>query len=656
MIRTIHKIYMLLIGISLFCVTPLTAQELYQQFEKGKYSKILETLESNSHSQVSYPGDLKACATVAVWSEKYKLACKYYQKLEKTDSTAMESNDYFNYAYSLLEIGDEEKLMNLNEDDKWVKHVQDIVEFRRNVKLKESFKTEKIDLKNFIYDYGITYDDDKVYFAASQYPYEESNNLENTKLNRRWAEFATIKSFDIVDYNQEDIEGEILKSLDIKDRTRLVTGCKDSSGESIFYTMVPRNGKPEQIVIDGNYPEFPYNSPKYACAMPWYDAANSKLYFCSDIPGGIGGWDIYSCTLDGDKWEDPVNEEILNTPLDELFPHGSPWGMIFASNAGKGLGGFDNYLYSNKTSNIVNLLEFNTDNDDYSLEVVMKLKELVAIGVSDTELFAYINSSDTDIDELELKYGDDGIAYLLPKNAPVLESDFDAQDIEESMMDSITPINLDLALYYGMNQYKLTERNKEKINEFIEKLKHYVSEGSTVPITGSADGVGTVKYNDYISYQRASTLTKYLEDNMGDFEITFKQVILGQLSDSQTDNVSLRKSKSIMPMVFPKSENIFFKFRNTQELTFEEIADIFHNDLEELKGMNEEISGKNVKAEVFVAIRTIIRVPKGRTLYSIANEYNCKVDDLIKINKKKNSQVKEREVLIIPIEKKNKNK
>lgn len=90
--------------------------------------------------------------------------------------------------------------------------------------------------------------------------------------------------------------------------------------------------------------DFPYNSDQYSCAHPTISRDGEELYFASDMPGGMGGSDIYVCKKDGGIWGTPQNVKEINTPGEELFPFISADGTLyFASNGFFGLGGLDIY-------------------------------------------------------------------------------------------------------------------------------------------------------------------------------------------------------------------------------------------------------------------------------------------------------------------------
>lgn len=95
----------------------------------------------------------------------------------------------------------------------------------------------------------------------------------------------------------------------------------------------------------GNIEELGVNSDDYSCAHPCL-YKDSLLYFVSDMPGGIGGKDIYVTTVDGAMCGEVENlGETVNTMFDELFPFVDEEGRLyFASNGHVGLGGLDVFV------------------------------------------------------------------------------------------------------------------------------------------------------------------------------------------------------------------------------------------------------------------------------------------------------------------------
>lgn len=116
---------------------------------------------------------------------------------------------------------------------------------------------------------------------------------------------------------------------------------------------------------------FQYNSTEYASTHPCLSKDGKYLYFSSDMPGGLGGMDIYVCQWVDSMWSTPTNlGAYVNTPSDEVFPF--IWNdsiLYFASNGRGGLGGLDLFSYdlklkSQKAENMGS--PFNSFADDFA--------------------------------------------------------------------------------------------------------------------------------------------------------------------------------------------------------------------------------------------------------------------------------------------------
>ncbi|KAB2872338.1 MAG: OmpA family protein, partial [Bacteroidales bacterium] len=99
-----------------------------------------------------------------------------------------------------------------------------------------------------------------------------------------------------------------------------------------------------------NIKEFKYNSDEYSTGHPTLTADGKKMYFVSDMPGGVGGTDIYMCErTEGNDWSQPINLKEINTKGNEMFPFIHPSGTIFfASDGLPGLGGLDIFKANHK--------------------------------------------------------------------------------------------------------------------------------------------------------------------------------------------------------------------------------------------------------------------------------------------------------------------
>ena len=89
---------------------------------------------------------------------------------------------------------------------------------------------------------------------------------------------------------------------------------------------------------------FAHNSSGSSTGFPTFSADGRRLYFASDRPGGMGGFDLYYSEHDGNAWGAPVNLGApVNTPGHEIAPRAEEGALYFASDYLPGFGGMDLY-------------------------------------------------------------------------------------------------------------------------------------------------------------------------------------------------------------------------------------------------------------------------------------------------------------------------
>ncbi|GGK34540.1 cell envelope biogenesis protein OmpA [Yeosuana aromativorans] len=130
-------------------------------------------------------------------------------------------------------------------------------------------------------------------------------------------------------------------------------------------------------LVDGswtNIEDLPFNSDEYSTGHPALNSDNTKLYFASDMPGSIGGSDIYYVDINSDgSYGSPKNlGDIVNTKKNEVFPFVNSEGTLFFSSDGhQGLGLLDIFAaITDKNNNITGVLNLgvpvNSSKDDFS--------------------------------------------------------------------------------------------------------------------------------------------------------------------------------------------------------------------------------------------------------------------------------------------------
>jgi tetratricopeptide (TPR) repeat protein len=214
---------------------------------------------------------------------------------------------------------------------------------------------------------------------------------------------AEKEAFNFVDYTVNDYNGEPYlnmyitnikgtdadkyKSLSKKINTDYHDGpaCVSADGKTLYFTRVDYKKKKDfvntaKIYIAtgedrnwGKIKPFEFNNDNYSVAHPSISNDNTKLFFTSDMPGGLGGKDIWMSTKNGDSWGKPVNlGPDINTSGDEMFPTIRKDGILYYSSNGlPGFGGMDIYTarsVDNKWLLIRNEgINLNSNMDDFGI-------------------------------------------------------------------------------------------------------------------------------------------------------------------------------------------------------------------------------------------------------------------------------------------------
>ena len=176
----------------------------------------------------------------------------------------------------------------------------------------------------------------------------------------KWSKPQTIDS----ELNSEMDEGACCFSPDGKNM--YLTICKTDPNYPRYATIAVSSrsdaswSKPKELTIS--------KDTLSSYAHPAVSPDGEWLYFTSDMPGGLGGFDIWRCKLTGNETGVPENlGEPVNTPGDEMFPTFRPNGdLYFSSDGHPGMGGLD--LFVAKDGKVENLgFPMNSQGDDFGM-------------------------------------------------------------------------------------------------------------------------------------------------------------------------------------------------------------------------------------------------------------------------------------------------
>ncbi|WKN30418.1 OmpA family protein [Porifericola rhodea] len=121
-----------------------------------------------------------------------------------------------------------------------------------------------------------------------------------------------------------------------------------------------------------NIEEFPFNSDQYSVGDPSSNASFTQIIFTSDMPGSLGGTDLFVTYYKHGQWSTPENlGPDFNTEGNERTPFLHEDGRIFFASDGRdGLGGLDIYVATptNNGYTVRNMgYPINSPRDDFGL-------------------------------------------------------------------------------------------------------------------------------------------------------------------------------------------------------------------------------------------------------------------------------------------------
>jgi outer membrane protein OmpA-like peptidoglycan-associated protein len=330
-------------------------------------------------------------------------------------------------------------------------------------------------------------------------------------------------------------------------------------------------------LVDGkwtNITELPFNSDNYQVAHPALSPDEKTLYFASDMPGGLGGSDLYKVSIKEDgTFGNPENlGNIINTPARESFPFvGHDNTLYFASDGHLGLGGLDvfetkltNGSYS-KPQNLgkpinssmddfgfivndknVGYLSSNREggngfDDIYSFTVCSQKIHGVITDLKTKEILpnAKVELYDEQMKKLSEVFADDkghysftadcNHKYTVRASKEEYESNekmvTTAKETGETKVDialerTVFPIDegTDLAkifdismIYFDLDKWNIRPDAAKDLQKIIEVMQQYPN--MTVDIRSHTDSRQTHKYNELLSDRRAKSTLEFMVKN-----------------------------------------------------------------------------------------------------------------------------------------------
>lgn len=213
-----------------------------------------------------------------------------------------------------------------------------------------SVKNLKANSKNS--DFGTTfYGEDRIVFSSTR-----ESGISNKKWDGNDQPFLDLYIGNVDEKGEINKVKPFSKSVNSKYHDAMVTFSPDlknvyftsnnymegdlkTGGLKIFKATVSENGHWKDVVT------LPFNSDSYDTAHPNLSKDGTKLYFVSNMPGGMGNSDVYVVSVNKGHYGAPKNlGPTVNTKYKEYTPYVDGNILYFSSNRPGGLGGFDIYM------------------------------------------------------------------------------------------------------------------------------------------------------------------------------------------------------------------------------------------------------------------------------------------------------------------------
>jgi outer membrane protein OmpA-like peptidoglycan-associated protein len=382
---------LVLISTSVFGQT-LKQKRAEKQFNDFSFVKAINTYEKLIDTSFNKHYAMRKLGDAYIMLRQPEKALEIYKEVVKQENVPSEY--YLYYAQTLRANGDYEA------SKEWMKKFKDAGN-KEDYRVKSFFENEDL--------------------ASAIFNSSEKNTLHKLPINTKFNEFGAVELNDDIIFSSSRDEGVSIKRLYAWDKQPLLDLYKvpkegasveatnqlegsvntihhdgpatfNSEGTKMYFSRnnyyeskkindsqgIMHVGIYSADLVNGKWENVKpsnLNNPNYIVYHPSLSEDGKKLYFASDMPGGIGGTDIYvSNVLEDGTLDTPINlGNIINTEGNEAFPfiYNEEGTLYFSSDGHVGFGLMDVFAaVKNDANNIVNVINLgepiNSKKDDFA--------------------------------------------------------------------------------------------------------------------------------------------------------------------------------------------------------------------------------------------------------------------------------------------------
>lgn len=108
-------------------------------------------------------------------------------------------------------------------------------------------------------------------------------------------------------------------------------------------------------------------------------------------------------------------------------------------------------------------------------------------------------------------------------------------------------VKLEADVLFKFNSYELSDKGKTKLNELLNETQN----NSIYDVVGHTDRIGSEKYNQKLSLQRAQTVKNYLTKNRTNITVNSKGVGFSEPSGETTNCKGTKVTKQLISCLAP---------------------------------------------------------------------------------------------------------
>ena len=434
------------------------------------------------------------------------------------------------------------------------------------------YDVAKSDISSDKTDFGaVLTNDNNVYFASSR---------NTSRKNSSWNEEPYLDIYKAT-YNANGTisDAVAVENINTKwhdgpvsitsDGTTMYYGS-ESFNEKEFTKDKPKNAKFGKIYLYkatkegdnwGNSKPLPFNNKEYDVRNPSISKDGKTLYFSSNMPGGLGGEDIWKVSVNGDEYGTPENlGQKVNTEANESFPYITDDNILFFSSNGKtGFGGLDVFKMDlNKGTEAINVGEpVNTSKDDFAftynitkkvgffssnrggnddifkadpvcnVQALIRVKDAKTGIVIEGATVMLVDEKQTTITNQTTAFNGETLSSVLCNtsySAQVSKQGYESgvfevakaendQVVVEALLNPIMPIITEnevilQPIYFEYDKSNITAEGAAELNKLVMVMNEYPN--MVIFAKSHTDSRGSDKYNINLSERRAKATVQYL--------------------------------------------------------------------------------------------------------------------------------------------------